>query len=175
MNDTPELPQGLRALERVFDAIVWICRVIAGVALVVMTVIFGWLVFGRYVLNDTPTWVEQYALLLVMLIAFLGAAVGVRENTHLSVVAFRTLVPARVRTLFVIFSDLFMAVFGALMLWYGALLTQFKWNSLIPLIQISEGYRSLPLTVAGGLILVFPLGHLTRVFLGRDTRIDHIE
>ena len=67
MNDTPELPQGLRALERVFDAIVWICRVIAGVALVVMTVIFGWLVFGRYVLNDTPTWVEQYALLLVML------------------------------------------------------------------------------------------------------------
>ncbi|MDD9740074.1 TRAP transporter small permease [Marinovum sp. SP66] len=175
MNDTPELPQGLRAFERVFDAIVWICRVVAGVALVVMTVIFGWLVFGRYVLNDTPTWVEQYALLLVMLIAFLGAAVGVRENTHLSVVAFRTLVPARVRTLFVIFSDLFMAVFGALMLWYGALLTQFKWNSLIPLIQISEGYRSLPLTVAGGLILVFSLGHLTRVFLGRDTRIDHIE
>lgn len=175
MNDTPDVLKGLRALERVFDVIVWICRVIAGTALVVMTVIFGWLVFGRYVLNDTPTWVEQYALLLVMLIAFLGAAVGVRENTHLSVVAFRTLVPSRVRTVFVICSDLLMAVFGAMMLWYGAMLTQFKWSSLIPLIQISEGYRSLPLTVAGGLILVFSLGHLTRVFLGRDKRIDHIE
>ena len=35
------------------------------VALVVLTVIFGWLVFGRYVLNATPTWVEQVSLLLV--------------------------------------------------------------------------------------------------------------
>ncbi|WP_417523243.1 TRAP transporter small permease [Marinovum sp.] len=175
MNDTPELLKSLRALERVFDAIVWLCRVISGVALVVMTVIFGWLVFGRYVLNDTPTWVEQYSLLLVMLIAFLGASVGVRENTHLSVVAFRGMVSTRVRTFFVIVSDLLMAIFGGLMLWYGAKLTIFKWSSLIPLIQISEGYRSLPLTVAGGLILVFSLGHLTRVFLGRDKRVDHIE
>ena len=175
MNEPPELLKGLRALERVFDAIVWACRVVAGVALGAMTLIFGWLVFGRYVLNDTPTWVEQYSLLLVMLIAFLGASVGVRENTHLSVVAFRGMVPGRVRTVFVILSDILMAGFGGLMLWYGALLTQFKWNSLIPLIQISEGYRSLPLTIAGGLILVFSLGHLTRVFLGRDHRVDYIE
>lgn len=175
MNDTPEILKGLRNLERVFDAIVWVSRVIAGMSLVVMTVIFGWLVFGRYVLNDTPTWVEQYSLLMVMFIAFFGAAIGVRENTHLSVVAFRGMVSTRVRTLFVILSDLFMAIFGGLMLWYGAQLTMFKWNTLIPLIQISEGYRSLPLTIGGGLILVFSLGHLTRVFLGRDRRIDHIE
>lgn len=175
MNDTPELLKGLRVLERVFDAIVWVCRVVSGVALVVMTLIFGWLVFGRYVLNDTPTWVEQYSLLLVMLIAFLGASVGVRENTHLSVVFFRSWVPTQVRTVFVILTDLFMAIFGALMLWYGAQLTMFKWTSLIPLIQISEGYRSLPLTIAGGLILVFSLGHLTRVLLGRDKRVDSIE
>lgn len=175
MNDTPELLKGLRVIERVFDAIVWVSRVVAGIALVVMTVIFGWLVFGRYVLNDTPTWVEQYSLLMVMFIAFFGAAVGVRENTHLSVVAFRAMVPASVRIVFVILSDLFMAIFGLLMLWYGAELTAFKWNTLIPLIQISEGFRSLPLTIAGGLIFLFSLGHLIRVFLGRDHRIDHIE
>jgi len=59
---------------------------LAGLSLVVMTVIFAWLVYGRYVLNDTPTWVEQVSLLLIMVISFLGASVGVHQHTHLSVV-----------------------------------------------------------------------------------------
>lgn len=157
------------------DAIALVCRIVTGVALVVLTVIFGWLVFGRYVLNATPTWVEQAALLLVMLIAFLGAAVGVHENTHLSVSILRSAVPNWMRTVFVIVTDLLMAGFGGLMWWYGAQLTLFKWGSLIPLIQVPEGLRSLPLTVGGALILLFSIGHLIRLFLGVDDRTDSIE
>jgi len=175
MNDNSELPAALRMVDRVFDVIVYIIRVITGVSLVFMTAIFGWLVFGRYVLNDTPTWVEGYSFLLVMVIAFLGAAVGVRENTHISVVIFRTMVSERVRTVFVFLSDALMAWFGGLMLWYGGQLTLFKWDAMIPLIQISEGYRSLPLTISGGLILLFSLGHLARLLTGHDDRVDHIE
>lgn len=151
------------------------CRILTGIALVVLTVIFGWLVFGRYVLNATPTWVEQVALLLVMLIAFLGAAVGVHENTHLSVSILRSAVSERVRTMFVVITDVIMAGFGGLMLWYGAQLTVFKWGSLIPLIQLPEGLRSLPLTIGGGLILLFSIGHLIRLFAGEDDRKDSIE
>lgn len=175
MNENTELPAALRIVDRVFDVIVFVSRIVTGVALVVMTVIFGWLVFGRYVLNETPTWVEQYSLLLVMLIAFLGAAVGVRENTHISVVIFRTIVPDNIRKVLVFVTDVLMAGFGGLMLWYGAQLTAFKWSALIPLIQISEGYRSLPLTIAGGLILLFSLGHLARLIMGHDDRVDTIE
>ena len=58
---------------------------------------------------------------------------------------------------------------------YGGQLTLFKWNSLIPLIQWPEGLRSLPLTICGGMILIFSLGHLVRHLLGRDTRTDSIE
>lgn len=175
MNDNSEIPAALRTVDRVFDVIVYIIRIITGVALVVMTVIFGWLVFGRYVLNDTPTWVEGYSLLLVMVIAFLGAAVGVRENTHISVVIFRTIVPENIRKIFVFITDVLMAGFGGLMLLYGAKLTAFKWSALIPLIQVSEGYRSLPLTIAGGLILLFSLGHLAHLLTGHDGRVDSIE
>jgi len=45
--------------DRFLDLISYINTVLTGVALVVLTVMFGWLVFGRYVLNATPTWVEQ--------------------------------------------------------------------------------------------------------------------
>jgi TRAP-type C4-dicarboxylate transport system permease small subunit len=168
-------PKFLRALDLITDTISRICVIIAGTAIVVMTVIFAWLVFGRYVLNDTPTWVEQVSLLLVMVIAFFGAAVGVHQHTHLSVVIFRNIVPSRVRTLFVFVSDVLMAGFGGMMFWYGIELTKFKWNTLIPLIQWSEGLRSLPLTICGALLFLFSTRHLIRLFLGRDDRQDNID
>ena len=175
MSDAPEPSAFLRGMDWVFDQLCKICLILAGTALVVMTVIFAWLVFGRYVLNDTPTWVEQVSLLLIMVISFLGAAVGVRQDTHLSVVYFRTIVPSWVRTIFVFISDILMAGFGALMFVYGLELTKFKWSALIPLIQVPEGFRSLPLTVCGALVFLFSIGHLIRLLIGRDERIDSIE
>ncbi len=93
-----------------------------------------------------------------MVIAFLGAAVGVHEHTHLAVTALRSAVPAWLRTVFVVITDLMMAGFGLLMMWYGGQLTIFKWGSQIPLIHLPEGLRSLPLAIGGGLILLFSLG-----------------
>ncbi len=175
MSDSPEAPAFLQGIDKVLDLLSKICLIIAGVALVGMTVMFAWLVYGRYVLNDTPTWVEQVSHLLLMVIAFLGAAVGVRQDTHLSVVIFRSMVPAKIRTVFVFVTDVLMAGFGGLMFWYGLELTQFKWNSLIPLIRVPEGLRSLPLTICGALVFVFSLTHLLRLLLGRDERKDSIE
>lgn len=71
--------------DRFLDYLSQLSLLVAGIALVVLTLTFGWLVFGRYVLNSTPTWVEQLSLLLVVLIAFLGASVGIHKNTHLGV------------------------------------------------------------------------------------------
>ncbi|GAA6190575.1 TRAP transporter small permease [Phaeobacter sp. NW0010-22] len=171
--DTP--PAAMRNMDRILDLLARVCMFLAGVAIVVMTAIFAWLVFGRYVLNDTPTWVEQVSLLLVMVIAFLGAAAGVHNHTHLSVVVFRNIVPPSVRRIFVVVSDVLMAGFGGMMFWYGIELTKFKWNTLIPLIQWSEGLRSLPLTISGALVFLFSTGHLIRLFLGRDERQDNID
>ena len=165
----------IRGMDAILDAIAAICRLLTGVSLVVLTAIFGWLVFGRYVLNATPTWVEQVALLLVMVIAFIGAAVGVHEHWHLSVTTLRSSVAPRIRTILVAITDLLMAAFGTVMLWYGGQLTLFKWGSKIPLIGLPEGLRSLPLTVGGGLILLFSLGHLIRLLQRRDWRGDIIQ
>lgn len=175
MSETSDPPVLLRRMDTVFDAIALICRVLTGGALVVLTAIFGWLVYGRYVLNATPTWVEQVALLLVMTIAFLGAAVGVHDHTHLSVTMLRSVVPERVRAVLVVLTDFLMVGFGGLMFWYGMQLTVFKWGSLIPLLNWPEGLRSLPLTVGGGLIVMFSVGHLIRRALGQDARRDSIE
>jgi len=175
MAKSSEPPKFLKRMDEVSDVLARICNVLAGTALVAMTLLFAWLVFGRKVLNDTPTWIEQASHLLLMAIAFLGAAVGVRQDTHLSVVLFRNAVPRWMRNIFVFITDILMASFGALMFWYGLELTQFKWSTLIPLIHLPEGLRSLPLTICGALVFLFSIGHLIRLLLGRDERKDNIE
>ena len=175
MSTAPESSAFLKGMDTVFDLLTRVCQLIAGIALVSMTIMFAWLVYGRYVLNDTPTWVEQVSHLLLMVIAFLGAAAGVRQDTHLSVVLFRTAVPSSVRTVFVFVTDVLMASFGGFMFWYGLELTKFKWTTLIPLIQVPEGFRSLPLTICGALVFIFSIGHLIRLLLGKDERKDSIE
>ena len=40
--------------DRLLDLFSYINTIITGIAMVAMTAIFGWLVFGRYVLNATP-------------------------------------------------------------------------------------------------------------------------
>lgn len=83
-------------IKTLLDAIAYLATALSGVFLVLLVASFGWLVFGRYVLNDTPTWVEQMAMLLVTNITFLAAAVGIHERTHLSVDMLSMIVPERV-------------------------------------------------------------------------------
>ena len=154
--------------DRLLDLISQVCLVICGVALVVLTVIFGWLVFGRYVLNATPTWVEQVSLLLIVVITFLGAAVGIHENTHLGVSYFREVSTEPVKRIFTIISHLLIAAFGAVMMVQSYKLMIFKWGSEIPLIHVPEGLRALPITICGGLLLIFSIGHL--VLMARGVR-----
>lgn len=152
--------------DKLLDLISYFTTVITGVALVVLTIIFGWLVFGRYVLNATPTWVEQVSLLLVVYIGFLGASVGIHKKTHLGVSVFREISPKPVQRIFELMSHFIMAGFGLIMIIYGYKLTVFKWAAEIPLIHVPEGLRSLPIVLSGLFILLFSIGHLIHFFKG---------
>lgn len=150
--------------DKMLDVISNVNSVITGIALVFLTLSFGWLVFGRYVLNNTPTWVEQVALLLVVYIAFLGASTGVHKKTHLGVSVFREISPKPIKRLFELLSYLIMAGFALVMAYYGYQLTVFKWDALIPLINVTEGLRSLPIMLSGIFIFLFSVGHLIHFF-----------
>jgi TRAP-type C4-dicarboxylate transport system permease small subunit len=142
-------------IEALLDAISSLCILIASVAMVVLIVTFGWLVFGRYVMNVTPTWVEQLALLLICYIAFLGAAAGIKENTHLGVTLFRDMLPVPAQKIVMIIIDLMLAAFGAVMVIAGVTLMKFGWDTLLPMLDIPESFRTLAITSCGGLILLF--------------------
>ncbi len=153
--------------DQFLDTICKISTLVTGVALVVLTVIFGWLVFGRYVLNSTPTWVEQVSLLLVSLIGFLGASIGVHQKTHLRVSYFGDISPRPVRKAFELSSHVALAIFGAVMMVNSYKLAAFKWGTDIPLIHLPEGLRAIPIMMCGAFTLLYSIGHLIHFF--KDT------
>ncbi|MHC2702928.1 TRAP-type mannitol/chloroaromatic compound transport system permease small subunit [Bradyrhizobium liaoningense] len=60
--------------------------------LVIVTIVF-YQVFGRYVLNSSPTWTENLALVLILYVTLIGAAVGVRDAGHIGMDSLLVMLP----------------------------------------------------------------------------------
>ncbi|MFI0472573.1 TRAP transporter small permease [Halomonas sp. HMF6819] len=157
------------SLDRALDGVAGLCVGVAGVMLVVLIVTFGWLVFGRYVLNDTPTWVEQTSLVLVVYITCLGAAAGVRYRSHLNIDFVRESFPPLLRGLMHHISDLFVLVFGGFMAVQGWQLVMSNTQRAIPMIGLPESYRAAPLVICGVLIALFAAVDILQRLMPRST------
>lgn len=155
----------LEITEKVLTAIAWVFTVISGVSLLVLVSTFGWLVFGRYVLNDTPTFVEQLALVLMLVITFLSAAVGVREGTHLAVQTLPMLSPPPIRKSLRVVAHIAVGGFGVVMVIESVKLIVFGWNSTLLMLGLPEGTRGIPVAICGALIVVFSISNLLHLFL----------
>lgn len=141
---------------------------LAGIGLVAMTAAVAWQVFGRYVLNDSPTWAEPLSLLLMSWFIFLGAAVGVREGYHLGFEILQAIVPAPVAAVFRTVSDLVVVAFGAGMAWFGWSLMAGTWSATIPSLGLPGGFDFMPLVAGGALFVLFGLERLARRAAGLD-------
>ncbi|EPJ55882.1 MAG: hypothetical protein OFPI_02270 [Osedax symbiont Rs2] len=142
-------------LERCLDFLAAIGTLVSALSLVVLVSTFGWLVYGRYILNDSPTWVEQLALLMMITITFMSSATGIRERTHLAVDIIPMLCGPRVKTVLRLICDLILCGFGVLMALKANELLQFTWSREIPLLSIPEGVRYIPVIISGVLVALF--------------------
>lgn len=145
-----------RLLDRTARAALWL----AAAALVALTAIVGWQVFGRYVLNRTPSWAEPLALQLMSWLILLGAAVGVRERFHLGLDLLRYVLPVPVIRVMDMLSLAAVAVFGSCMVWYGIALARGTWRSTIPVLGVPGSVTFFPLIAGGALIVLFAIERL---------------
>jgi len=64
------------------DFLYLLCVIVGCVALVLISAIIPWAVFTRYVLNSAASWPEPLAVLLTIVLTFIGAAAAYRLNLH---------------------------------------------------------------------------------------------
>jgi len=141
---------------------------IAGLLAVVICV--QWQVFGRYVMNDTPTWAEALAMLLVLFVTAFGLAVGVRDAGHIGLESLVALLPDRWRRRIELLIHALVAVFGALMVQSGWMWASAKWNEKKPMLPVTDGIDYVPLVIAGSLIVLFSIEHILANLQGREVK-----
>ena len=139
---------------------------VAGLSLLLVAVLYQ--VVGRYVFNDTPTWAESGAVLLVLYGTMLGMAVGVRDAGHIGLESLLVLVPEGVRLLMERVIHGLVMVFGLVMAWNCTLLAISVWSYKIPTLGISEAFKYAPPALAGALVALFSLEHLVALWRGTE-------
>ena len=82
---------------KAMDVAYFICVLLAGIALVLISAVIPWAVFTRYVLNSAASWPEPMAVLLTIVLTFFGAAACYRLGIHMNVTVGVDLLPPPAR------------------------------------------------------------------------------
>ncbi|CDX52218.1 Tripartite ATP-independent periplasmic transporter DctQ component [Mesorhizobium plurifarium] len=160
------------AIERLLSQMARLALWVSGAGLTLMTVIIFWQVFSRYVLNNSPSWTESSAVLLMGWFIFLGAAVGVRERTHLGFDVLLYFLPHAAKAVLRSISDVVVLAFGSGMVVYGVQLTRLTWNTVMPSLALPGGVSFLPVIMGGTLVCLFSMERLAGRFAGMPVDAD---
>lgn len=148
----------------------WVSRLSLGLAvlgLLGVMLCVQWQVFGRYVLNDTPTWAEALAMLLVLFVTAFGLAVGVRDAGHIGLESLVGLLPEAWQRRIELLIHLLVGLFGALMVRSGWIWASAKWGEKKPMLPVPDGIDYVPIVIAGVLIVLFSVEHFIALLQGK--------
>jgi len=145
-----------------------LCLLLAVVLLIALILCVQWQVVGRYVFNDTPTWAENLALLIVLFVTAFGVAVGVRDAGHIGLESLVVLLPEKWQRRIAYLVHLLVGLFGALMVHGGWLWATLKWNEKKAMLPVPDGIDYVPLVIAGALIVLFSIEHVLALWRGQS-------
>ncbi len=143
-----------------------LCLILAVMGLIAVVLCVQWQVIGRYVFNDTPTWAEALAMLLVLFVTAFGLAVGVRDAGHIGLESLVMLLPKKWQHRIEILIHFLVGTFGALMVQSGWLWASAKWNEKKPMLPVPDGIDYVPIIIAGVLIVLFSIEHVIALWRG---------
>jgi TRAP-type transport system small permease protein len=154
-----------------FNATVARCGMyLSVVGLLVIVAIVFYQVFGRYVLNSSPTWAENLALVLILYVTLIAAAVGVRDAGHIGMESLLVLLPDRLRDRVELVIHACILLFGLAMAYNGWILGKSVMNYKIANLGLSEAVRYVPLSLSGALIVLFSIEHILALLRGKEVQ-----
>lgn len=143
------------------DKVYLLAMVIAGLSLLVMTIIIPIGIFSRYVLNRGESWPEPVAIICMVTFTFIGAAVSYRAGSHIAVNMLTDRLPPALQTFCIRVVDLLMLVISLVIFYYSFYLCADLWEQPVaefPLLTSGQTY--LPLPVGAILMILFVVERL---------------
>ncbi|WBY17103.1 TRAP transporter small permease [Erythrobacteraceae bacterium WH01K] len=129
---------------------------LGALGLVAMTAIIGWQVFGRFVLNSSPSWTEQASLILMIWYVMFAAAAGVYEGFHIRIALLEEKLGERAAPARRLVAAIVMLL-GLVLLIYGAELCWLVRDNVVPSLGVSRSVAYFPMPLSGLLMALFAM------------------
>ncbi|RPH29112.1 TRAP transporter small permease [Buttiauxella warmboldiae] len=143
------------------DKVYLLAMIVAGLSLLVMTIIIPIGIFSRYVLNRGESWPEPVAIICMVTFTFIGAAVSYRAGSHIAVNMLTDRLPQAIQRLCARTVDLLMLLISLVMFYYSFYLCADLWEQPVAEFPIlTSGQTYLPLPVGAILLILFVVERL---------------
>lgn len=139
-------------IERILDAVLL-------AALAVMVASIAYQVFGRYVLNHSPSWTEEVARFLMAWITMLGSAAVIRSEGHIAVTVVAEALPPRLREAVRWLRDVIIITTAGALAWYGYGFALIGARRASPALEISMYWPFLAIPVGAAMIALLLVLH----------------
>lgn len=155
-NDKPRIP----GISRIYDTV----RIIAVIFLIVQICVVSYVVFGRFVLNKTPRWGEEFALLCMVWFSLLSAVMAEHNRAHIGVKLNKFFIPPAGLRIIEFANHLIKIIIALFMIIAGIQLAQTTRGGIMPGMNISSAWLYLSIPVSGGFLLFTLILRIKEVF-----------
>ena len=144
------------AYRRAMDWLYLACIIVAGTALVLISAVIPWAVYTRYIVNRAASWPEPTAVLLTIVLTFIGAASCYRRRLHMNISVFVYMLPPLGRRAVETIAELLVGAMAVFMVVFGANLVETTWgNTIADFPSLSVGITYLPIPFGGAFLFLF--------------------
>lgn len=152
-------------------------EIIVGFLLSFVTVLIIIAVIFRYLLNAPISWYEELGRVIFMWIAFLGAAIGVKNKLHFGITFFVTKFPEKLRYISQLIGILVSLSVSVVLFLASYNVTAMSLKHEFHQLEVSAAWLNASVTVSTALMILYLIGHLYRVItqkgLSGDARAIH--
>jgi C4-dicarboxylate transporter DctQ subunit len=158
----------MRALVCVCDVIEKVLNVVIIVLLMAMTIVIFYQVVLRYGFQSSNIWAEEFARYAFIWVVLLGSACAIRRYQHIRIDFAFNAMPPSMRKFVELFNYTAIAVFLAVLAWYGVAISMRTGNQISAGLHIPMSLMYLSIPISAAIMLLFTAQIVLQGFVFRD-------
>jgi len=130
--------------------------------LILLVLVVSYVVFGRFVLNETPRWGEEIGLTLMVWIAFLSASLAIHDEKHLKLSLLDLFLPKRMLRWIDRIHTFGIMVFAVFLVLEGIALVEIGRLNRMPGLGITSFWFYLVVPISGAVMIIHCIERIFR-------------
>ncbi|MGN6086764.1 TRAP transporter small permease [Trinickia sp.] len=156
-------------IKRPSGIVALLIAVFASICLAVLCALVMYSVVMRYLFDNAPDYVEPIGLLMVLVVAFMGAALKVRDGGHIGLDSLAKALPPRGRLALEVLQQLCLVAFSLAVCFGTKEMAATTFDDRIPILGLPEAVRYAIPFVASACTILFSIERLLALFAAKRT------